>query len=210
MTEEFTLEDLENMSGLTMRTLRYYIQEGLLPGPDTRGKYARYSQSHLDTIRFIERLKLLNMPLKQIRHLLETMSSEDIERIIQSEPVKDLIKSSPSFLDKEEKGKKNEEKRSSALDYIHSLESPQEKYYFKESIKNNYLPPAPAQIPAPGLATTENKQAKDGETWQRIQLADGLELQVRQPISKEKERIVNELIEISGKLLRKINQKGDM
>lgn len=208
MKEEFTLEDLENKSGLTMRTLRYYIQEGLLPGPDTRGKYARYSQSHLDTIRFIERLKLLNMPLKQIRHLLETMSSEDIERIIQSEPVKDLIKSSPIFLDKEEKGKKNEEKRSSALDYIHNLESSQEKFYFKEGI-NNYLPPAPSQIPAPSLTVIENKQVKDGETWQRIHLADGIELQVRQPMNKRYEQKVNELLAITRKLFNEINKKGE-
>jgi DNA-binding transcriptional MerR regulator len=52
MTDEFTLEELEKMSGLPIRTLRFYIQEGLLPGPDTRGKFARYSQKHLDTIRF--------------------------------------------------------------------------------------------------------------------------------------------------------------
>ena len=48
MNDELTLEDLVNISGLPIRTVRFYIQEGLLPGPDSRGKNARYTEEHLN------------------------------------------------------------------------------------------------------------------------------------------------------------------
>ena len=61
-TAELTIEELANQSGLPLRTLRFYIQEGILQGPDTRGKFARYSQQHLDRIELIRRLKDLRTP----------------------------------------------------------------------------------------------------------------------------------------------------
>lgn len=211
MSEEYTLEDLEEMSGLSIRTLRYYIQEGLLPGPDTRGKFARYSQNHLDTIRFIDRLKKVHMPLKQIRHLLETMSNEDIERIIQSQTGDNIIFSSPQLFNEEEDSEKmkGEQKNSSALEYIRSLENLQGNLKIQVSRKYFYSPPAPAQVPAPLKKTTTLQPVKNGETWQRIHLADGLELQVRQPMSEEKEQAMKELVETARQLFSKINKKGE-
>ena len=32
MTDELSIDDLANHSGLSVRTLHYYMQEGLLPG----------------------------------------------------------------------------------------------------------------------------------------------------------------------------------
>ncbi len=212
MSEEYTLEDLENMSGLSIRTLQFYIQEGLLPGPDTRGKFARYSQNHLDTIRFIDRLKKVHMPLKQIRHLLETMSNDDIERIIQSQKGGNLIFSSPQLFNQEDdEGKmKGDQKRSSALDYILSLENLQGSLEIHEMDNRYYGPPAPSRPPATLKEAPPTIQSlKSGDTWQRIHLADGLELQVREPMSKEKEQVVKELIEITNKLFSKLNKKGE-
>jgi len=211
MSEEYTLEDLENMSGLSIRTLRFYIQEGLLPGPDTRGKFARYSQNHLDTIRFIDRLKKVHMPLKQIRHLLETMSNEDIERIIQSQSGGNLIFSSPQlFIEEEDAGKmKGDQKKSSALEYIRSLEDLHGSLKINESDTRYYAPPTPSRVSAPIKEDPTIQPVKNGETWHRIRLADGLELQVREPMSEEKEQAVKELIVVTNKLFSNINKKGE-
>ena len=62
MTEEYTIEDLENHSGIPTRTLHYYMQLGLLPGPDKRGKYASYSQEHIDRLDLILILKEMHLP----------------------------------------------------------------------------------------------------------------------------------------------------
>jgi DNA-binding transcriptional MerR regulator len=82
MTEDLSIEDLENHSGLPVRTLHYYMAEGLLPGPDKRGKYASYSQEHLDRLDLILILKELHLPLKEIRALLENMTPAEIQHYL--------------------------------------------------------------------------------------------------------------------------------
>lgn len=79
MTNEFTLDDLVTRSGLTIRTVRFYIQEGLLEGPDTRGRFSLYSQRHLDRLEVIKLLKELRLPLVEIRKLLDSMSPDEIK-----------------------------------------------------------------------------------------------------------------------------------
>jgi DNA-binding transcriptional MerR regulator len=211
MAEDYTLEDLERMSGMSIRTLRFYIQEGLLPGPDTRGKFARYSKKHIDTIRFIHRLKEVHMPLQQIRHLLDTMSSGDIERIIQSKSESNFTFSSPQPFSKDENRevKSVKPERSSVLDYIRSLENLQDSLKVNDSNTRYMAPSAPSQAPPPPSKVYISQPANNGETWHRIRLAEDVELQVRQPMSREREQVVEELIEITRQLFRKINKKGE-
>ena len=204
MTDEYTLEGLEKLSGLSIRTLRYYIQEGLLPGPDTRGKNARYSHDHLDIIRFIERFKEVNMPLKQIRHLLETMSSEEIERIISSRLDDNLIFLNQEISKKETtpQTKREDQKRSSALEYIRNLENLQETMKVRDRNTIVYNSPALPQAPVQPKPASKFQQYKHGESWQRIQLADGLELQVRRPTSKKNQQMVDEILETIQQLFK--------
>ncbi|MFH2040036.1 MAG: MerR family transcriptional regulator [Chloroflexota bacterium] len=211
MMEEYTLEDLEKLSGMSIRTLRFYIQEGLLPGPDTRGKYARYSKDHLDILRFIDRLKEMHMPLKKIRHLLETMSNEDIERIIRSQTEQNLTFSSPQLFNKVEnwEDKNNKTERSSALEYIRNLENLQDGLKINDNNIRFMAPSAPPQVPAPHNNVYKSRSLKSGETWQRIHLAEGVDLQIRQPMDKEKEKAVEDLIDTARQLFRKTSKKGE-
>ena len=70
METKLTLEELADQSGLSIRTIRYYIQVGLLDGPDTHGKFASYSPEHLDRLELISRLKeRTHLPLEEISKL---------------------------------------------------------------------------------------------------------------------------------------------
>jgi DNA-binding transcriptional MerR regulator len=62
MSIDYSLEELAKITGLSLRTLRYYMQEGILQRPDTHGKNARYSQKHLEQLEVIQRLKNLHVP----------------------------------------------------------------------------------------------------------------------------------------------------
>ena len=62
--------DLARASGVSARTIRYYIVEGLLPPPDGAGLGASYDQSHLDRLRLIRHLKDTYLPLREIRRQL--------------------------------------------------------------------------------------------------------------------------------------------
>ena len=44
--QSLTIEELAERAETSVRTIRFYIAEGLLPGPGARGKAASYSGEH--------------------------------------------------------------------------------------------------------------------------------------------------------------------
>jgi DNA-binding transcriptional MerR regulator len=55
--EEFTIDELAARTGMTVRTVRFYATEGLLPPPERRGRMAFYRSHHrmrLDLIRTLQ------------------------------------------------------------------------------------------------------------------------------------------------------------
>lgn len=74
----YTMPDLEAESGVSARTIRYYISQGLLQPAYGRGPTAVYDADHLLRLRYIQRLKDERMPLTQIRDHLNTLSPEDV------------------------------------------------------------------------------------------------------------------------------------
>src|SRR5215510_6434822 len=66
------LNDLCQQADVTARTVRYYIQQGLLPSPGL-GSGARYGSAHLTRLRVIRRLQREHLPLAEIRRRLESL-----------------------------------------------------------------------------------------------------------------------------------------
>lgn len=87
MTDEhhYTISELAQVADVTPRTIRYYTTEGLLPPPDTRGRYALYSDTHLLRLRLIARLKDAYLPLSEIKTRLEHISNEQMQQLLITE-----------------------------------------------------------------------------------------------------------------------------
>lgn len=70
-------KELADLAGVTVRTLRHYHQMDLLPEPP-RAENGYRSYGALDLVRVlrIKRLASLGMPLQQVKHMLESESSE--------------------------------------------------------------------------------------------------------------------------------------
>lgn len=75
---EFSLGELSEIADVSPRTVRYYIVEGLLPPPLTTGRNATYSQEHLDRLNAIAAMKEMYLPLREIRHRLNTLTPEQM------------------------------------------------------------------------------------------------------------------------------------
>ncbi len=75
------LDELAQHAGVSPRTVRYYVQRGLLPAPVFRGRDTEYTRSHLVRLRAIKRLQEHFLPLDAIQVELEGRSPADIERI---------------------------------------------------------------------------------------------------------------------------------
>jgi len=84
MAEEmiYTIGELAEAAGVTPRTIRYYTAEGLLPPPDTRGRYARYGADHLLRLHLIARLKEAYLPLGEIKARLAQLTAEQVGQLL--------------------------------------------------------------------------------------------------------------------------------
>jgi DNA-binding transcriptional MerR regulator len=81
--EGILISELARRAKVSVRTIRYYISEGLLPPPQAHGRYSVYDEEYLDRIELIKRLKDAFLPLKEIRRQLETLTKEEIAELLQ-------------------------------------------------------------------------------------------------------------------------------
>lgn len=84
----YDLNELSDRAGVTPRTVRYYIQQGLLPAPEAQGPATRYGQGHLDRLLLIRQLQREHQPLAEIRAHLEALGDEEVSRVLSSRPAK--------------------------------------------------------------------------------------------------------------------------
>jgi DNA-binding transcriptional MerR regulator len=83
------LEDLAEKAGVSPRTVRYYVQRGLLPAPEFRGKDTAYGEEHLHRLRAIKKMQEQFLPLDAIEAELSRRSAPEIEALgTQGVPVK--------------------------------------------------------------------------------------------------------------------------
>lgn len=172
-SEGLSIEELAKQAGVPVRTIRYYISEGLLPGPGARGKGALYTEDHLLRLWLIRRLVEQHVPLAEIRQQLTLLSTDDIRRLLAEEAL--YAAGAPRVAD-----------ASSAREYIAAL------LQRARSLRT----PAPAeQAPRwPGPAA----QPAVAETWRRIVLAPGVELHIRADAERRYRALVQRLLQAAS------------
>jgi DNA-binding transcriptional MerR regulator len=69
-TRKFSLDDLCSLSDTTKRTVRYYMQIGLVDGSIGSTKAAHYSPKHLEQLLTIRKLSDAGVSLERIREVL--------------------------------------------------------------------------------------------------------------------------------------------
>jgi DNA-binding transcriptional MerR regulator len=77
----YKLEELATAAGVGARTVRYYVQRGLLPAPDFRGSHTTYGREHLLRLRAIRHLQDSHLPLDVIQSRLATLSWVELEAL---------------------------------------------------------------------------------------------------------------------------------
>jgi DNA-binding transcriptional MerR regulator len=176
-SRRMSLRELTDAAGVSIRTVRYYIAEGLLPPPEGSGPSSAYSQAHLDRLRLIHRLKEAYLPLKEIRRRLSGLEEDGVRAML----VEDHLDPGSaagvaSTLDPTMQG---------AREYLTMMESGQT--YHTEPL-GLALPSAPSPLmsqqvkrrPTPEIppAASAAKPAKTEATtlWRRVRLGDGAEL----------------------------------
>jgi DNA-binding transcriptional MerR regulator len=81
----YSIEELAGAAEVPVRTVRYYIAEGLLPGPGSRGKLASYGEEHLARLRLIRRLVERRVPLNELRERIAALSLDEVRMLLHEE-----------------------------------------------------------------------------------------------------------------------------
>lgn len=156
---ELAIGDLAKAAGVTRRTIRYYIEVGLIPPPSGEGRGALYGEDHLRRLTLIRKLQTMRLSLDEIR---ERLASEPAvwEQIADESPAVSALEVRSEIQVPE-----------SAADYISRLRGRVEPYPRKAGEK----PRTPTSY--------------DAEQWTRIVLDPDVELNVRRRGSRIDRRI---------------------
>ncbi len=167
--------ELSEQAKVSPRTIRYYIQQGLLPAPETRGPGAHYGPEHVDRLRLIRRLQSEHLPLSEIRKRIDTLQPEEISQLLRTRP---------------------DRHPDSASDYVRKVLS--------EGVGSAKLrEPAMSVPPAilreyqqPSHSTPHRAQ------WERFTLSPDVEIHVRRPVSREDNRRIERLLESAREIFK--------
>ena len=97
---EYTIADLARLAGLNVRTIRYWIAQGLIPASGESGPGAHYGQGHLDRLTLIKRLQTEYLPNAEIRRRLAPLSDSDVASLVASEePAVDPLRPTTTALE---------------------------------------------------------------------------------------------------------------
>lgn len=82
--------ELARQAGVDVQTLRYYEREGLLASPlRTAAGYRSYGPEHLERLNFVRHCRSLDMPLAEIKRLIDLssdqrVSCEDVNQLVRT------------------------------------------------------------------------------------------------------------------------------
>ena len=160
------INELSARTGVPVRTIHYYLAEGILPSPGARGKAARYGEEIVLRLRLVRRLVEQRMPLADIKARLSGLPADDMRRLLDED-----------------------DRRQSRLEQAAMAGSPREYLAARMEPARSTLPAASARRRAqlvqrtpPLYQTREVPPAAPprAETWSRWQLAPGVELHASQ------------------------------
>jgi len=209
-TTGLSVEELADAADVSVRTVRYYIAEGLLPGPGSRGKLASYGDEHLARLRLIRRLAEQRVPLAEMRTLLAPLALDEVRALLAEEERHaahlDLAAQAPSpqayvsgLLNRAQAAR-----QSSAP----GVSGARPSYRPKPSSPSPRSPglsgaapyqPYPSQQPVPAAppASEPSQTAQaphPAEAWQRWELTPGVELHVRAEAERRHRGLIRRLL----------------
>lgn len=182
----FTLQELAEATGVEPRTIRSYVEKGLVPGPESLGRGARYPRESLDRLKVLQLLRDANrgLTLDQIRLLLKRLGPSELRgladgriRIAALLDTDQVMGDTPS--------------RSAAVDYLRALraEGPGRvpptahlSYAWQDGLP--VLEEAARALARLSGLTSASRGVR-GEAWYRLPLTPDIELSVRGTFAPE-------------------------
>jgi DNA-binding transcriptional MerR regulator len=206
--ERYSLTELADLAGVTPRTVRYYLAQGLLPAVGQTGPGSKYTPGHLARLRLIRRLQAEHLPLAEIRRRLETLDDEEIRDLIGASEPPPPSDTALEYLRTVLGGsllgrtvaRRNVQPVMPALRMSGegSAPAPSVPLASMSVAEAPIEPDEPSDAPAPADATV---RPGDRSQWERIVLVPDIELHIRRPLPRSQNKQVDRLVTIARELL---------
>jgi len=179
-SEIFTIQELSDATGVEPRTIRSYVEKGLIPGPDSLGRGAKYPRESLDRLKVLQLLRDANrgLTLDQIRLLLKRLGPSELRGLADGRlRIAALLDAAQPTSDTPS--------RSAAVDYLRTLRAevparlattPHHNYAWQDSLP--VLEEAARALARLSGLTSASRGVR-GEPWYRLPLTPDIELSVR-------------------------------
>ena len=206
--DRYSLTELADLAGVTPRTVRYYLAQGLLPAVGQTGPGSKYGEAHLTRLRLIRRLQAEHLPLAEIRRRLDGLSEADIRTLAEAD-----VPAPPE---------------DSALDYLRTLLGGTARPHPPQAPPPVAAATMPLPVPPPGMPSlhrlmeatpsfaapsaamspraeaapsTSPPAGPDRSQWERIALSPDVELHIRRPLTRATQKGIDRLVTIARELL---------
>lgn len=227
--ERYTINELAEAAEVTQRTIRYYTAEGLLPPPDTRGRYALYGREHLRRLELITRLKEAYLPLNEIKSRVTQLKPEEVDQALAmlqpaamqapqadaAQYIAQVLRTQNTLPSSQimEQRASMQQQPSAFVDEQPMVPAPSMVMPRPPQISED-LPPAPAPVASAPKSSLRSRffpsrteppaqaEAVGEERWQRLTLAPGVELHIREPLEPALRARVEQLIAQARALLK--------
>ena len=169
------MQDLCDQSGIPVRTIRFYITERLLAGPEGRGSATIYTEEHLTRLLLIREMSLQRLPLAEIRERLELVSSAELGQMLSDAQLRGRSEAAT--------------KAGSPKEYISAMLT-------RVREQRGGYEPAPSQALQSAQSPLASA-ASSRDLWRRIRLRPGVELHVSQEAERSEAEMIEQIEELA-------------
>jgi DNA-binding transcriptional MerR regulator len=219
--ERYSLTELADLAGVTPRTVRYYLAQGLLPAVGQSGPGAKYDDRHFARLRLIRRLQAEHLPLAEIRRRLDELGDDEIGELAGSTQPPAPRDSALEYLRGVLAGPPTAKPRRRFPDFGVSVPPPLRAHglsvapvaasRFDPDTVPEFSPPGVADFPAPYASppmvppafvpSIPEPSPMERSQWDRIALSPDVELHIRRPLGRAQQKQVDRLVAIARELL---------
>jgi DNA-binding transcriptional MerR regulator len=204
--DRYSLTELADLAGVTPRTVRYYLGQGLLPAVGQSGPGSKYGADHLLRLRLIRRLQAEHLPLAEIRRQLDGLSDAEIRALATVDEPAPPTDSALDYVRTVLGGARRSEATPIAgpMPAAPAMARP----LMRRTVMASAVPPlmrdeGPPLIPP---AASESQSPTTPATlersqWERIALSPDVELHIRRPLTRIQQKGIDRLVTIARELL---------
>jgi|TARA_Y100000310_G_scaffold149881_1_gene149269 DNA-binding transcriptional MerR regulator len=201
ITINYSISELETVTGLTRRTIHYYTKEKLIPPPDGAGGGSKYNDEHLVRLQLIKEMQKSHLKLSGIREALDAMTFIEMKSLYQKAQKGKISSWDPDAIENWLIDSSEPEETKSNISYqLKPMNKVSESSNYSFLSLSNKIRKKKKPKNVSYLKDLKRTTTPDA-SWERFNVLDGVEINIRSDIMKKYGMIIKSWIDNLKKLI---------